>query len=265
MTVQKIPLEAVQKIRQHIKTVLVLPESENRPRSSWDLTTEEELPEPNSLNELGSLFNFGGSAPEESHVPNRQGQWFISSTNPGAVLLKLPGLKLKPELRLITYLHRVAEDGIGATWAVPEHLSTTAQLEKALSVSGDRQQPPQPNGALAHVMDAVDGDHSPASYLVASILQRELKEFGALGKSCDWTHHRLIAAIPAQANWQWRIDVPKDLSPKVRLLPDGRAALEFFTCRVVAPIAIFQHIDQYPTGQYKAAYLDRPVAVAQKA
>lgn len=265
MPVQKIPLEALQKIRQQIKNALELPDSENHPRSWSSLDEVDELPEPDSLSDLGDLFNFGGVPEEETHVPNTNGKWFISTTNPGSVLTKLPGLKLKAAVRLVGYLHRTAEEGVGVIWAVPEDLSTTAQLEKALATSGDQQHPPQPEGAFADVMAAIQGDRSPASWIVASMLRREFREFGALGKSCNWLHHRLIDAIPAQAKWQWRTaNPPKDLVPKVVIYPDNKVAIEFFTCRVTAPVAIFQHIDQYPANQYQAASVDRPIAIPQR-
>ncbi|MCL6436938.1 MAG: hypothetical protein K6T90_22585 [Leptolyngbyaceae cyanobacterium HOT.MB2.61] len=265
MSIQKIPLESIHKIRQHIKSVLALPESENHPRSWSSYDEVDELPEPDSLSDLGELFNFGGIVEETAYAPNTKGQWFISSANPGDALLKLPGLRLKPDLRLVCFLHRTVDDGIGVTWAVPEALSTTAQLEKALVGCQNRTHIPRPEGALVDVMEAIEGDRSPVTYIVASILRRELKELGALGKSCNWTHHRLINTPPAQANWHWKVEQPKDLSPKVRVFPDGKTAIEFFTCRIVAPVAIFQHIDQYPAGHYRAACLDRPVAIAQKA
>lgn len=264
MAAQKIPLETLQKIRQYIKNALILPESENHPKAWSSYKDVDELPEPESLSDLGNLFSFGGALEEATYAPNDQGQWFISSTNPGSALLKLPGVKLKSGFRLVCYLYRTPSDGVGVTWAVPEELSATAHLEKALVNNPDRTQPPCPAGALQDVMAAIDGDRSPLSFVVASLLWRELREYGALGRSCNWFHHRLISTVPAQVNWQWRVEVPKSLSPKVLVFPNGRVAIEFFTCRVAAPIALFQHVDQYPAEDYKAACLDRVIAVAQR-
>lgn len=264
MSVQKVPLETIQKIRQYIKSSLSLPDSENHPRSMASMDELDNLPEPDSLSDLGDLFNFGSSMEATTFAPNVRGQWFISSTDPGAALLKLPGLKLQPEMRLVGYLYRLSDDGIGMIWAVPENLSTTSQLEQALETSGDRTQPPRPAGALDDPMEAIRGDNSAAAYVVASILQRELREFGALGKSCNWTHHRLIGAVPPQATWQWRVEMPKDFSPKVKIAPDGKVVLEFFTCRVMAPVTIYQHIDHYAANSYKANSLDRPIAIAKR-
>jgi len=264
MPIQKISLESLNKIRQHIKLILTLPESELNPRSPNSAISDEELPEPDSLGDLGSLFTLGGAEELESQAPNTKGKWFISSTNPGAALLKLPGVRLKPGFRLVTYLHRTAKDGIGVTWAVPEAMSTTAQLEQVLTNSDDAQHPPQPKAALADVMEALDGDRAPLSFVIASLIKRELKEFGYLGKYCNWAHHRLIDTIPSQVKWEWRGKQPQDLSPKVLVYPDQKVAIEFFTCRVTAPVAIFQHIDQYLPNQYKAASVDRAIATPIK-
>lgn len=273
MSVQKVPLKAVQKIRQYIKNVLVLPESENHPKSWSSYSDADELPEPKSLSDLGDLFKFGGSIDEAVHAPNTQGQWFISSVNPGAALLKLPGLYLKPKLRLVGYLYRTLDDGVGSVWAVPEALSTTDLLEQSLldrreakqfPLQGNRHSPPCPIGALKDVMEAVEGNRSPASFVVASILRRELQEFGALGRSCSWSHHRLIDRLPTQVGWQWRGETFNELEPKVRVFPDGRAIVEFFTCRVTPPVAIVQHLDRYPPANYTTASSDRMIATINR-
>lgn len=260
MSTQRVPLEALQKIRQHLRSTLVVPEIENHPNL---YANADEPPAPESLDELGSLFHFGSSLKIAPQMPNNQGRWFISSINPGAALIRLPGIRLKPEFRLISYFYRLHDEGIGATWALPEHLSTTSHLEKALISAGGRKQLPKPEGALEDCMDAIDGDRSPPSFIVAALLRRELLEIGRIGRAANWTHHRLIDAIPGQLSWQWRIEMPKDFSPKVRVFPDQRVAIEFFTCRTVAPIVIFQHVDSYPIGQYRAKSLDRPIAIAQ--
>jgi hypothetical protein len=269
MPIQIISLDACQKIRQHIANALIVPSAENHPRSLPGLN-DDEPPEPDSLSDLGSLFGLGGMPELETYAPNYNGQWFISSADPGGALMKLPGVRLKPTLRLVTYLLRSGTDGMGAVWAVPEMLSTTAHLQKALigggTVGVGVLQVPQPGGALADVMEAIEGDRSPLSFVIASIFQRELKEMGALGKSSDWSHHRLINALPSQRNWQWRVPTPpKDLSPKVVIYPDKRAAVEFFTCRITVPVAIYQHVDQYAADHYKASSISRAIAIPQKA
>lgn len=259
MTARKISLEALQKVRQRLRNALTLPESENRPRSWSSYDEADEMSAPESVGELGDLFNFGNPLQEVTYAPNTRGQWFISSINPGAALIALPGLRLRQGLRLVCYLQRTQDSGIGMTWAVPEHLSTTQQLEQTLKQHGN----PHPTGALEDVMLAMEGDRDPGSFLLASLLRRELRELGSIGKSCRWSHQRLITDLPHSALWQWRVPVPKDLSPKVQVLPSGEAAVEFFTCRTIPPFAIFHHFDQYVPGHYKAVGLNRAIALIQ--
>ncbi|HIK16065.1 MAG TPA: hypothetical protein IGS53_12380 [Leptolyngbyaceae cyanobacterium M33_DOE_097] len=266
MSIQRFPLDAVQKVRHHIQSMLVLPNHENQPELWSTYTDVDDLPEPESLSELGSLFDFGGGADLGTTTDAHQGKWFVSTTNPGRALIKLPGLRLKPELRLVAYLYREEKIGVGAIYALPEELSTTAYLEQALTEPATSTRPPQPKNALADVMESLEGDRSPISFLIASILRREMQEFGALGKLQDWTHHRLTSSLPGKVKWQWQTPQElTDLTPKVRMFPDGKAAVEFFTCRVSPPIALFQHIDQYSANSYRAIALDRSVAIAQKA
>ena len=57
---------------------------------------------------------------------------------------------------------------------------------------------PKPWDALDDVMQAIEGDDSPASYFAASLLRRELREFGARWHGLDWAHtlclgHRSMA------------------------------------------------------------------------
>lgn len=259
MTIQIIPLATAQKIRQHIQTLLALPDSENQPKTRTTNAVDE-LPEPQSLDELGDLFNVASGSDIEIPMPNTEGRWFLSVVNPGTALNKLPGLQLKADWRLVTYLYRTESHGFGQIWAVPENQSTTADLELALTDAGSETVPPRPLGALDQVMDAVEGDRTPPSFFMASLFQRELAEFGRWGKACQWVHHRLIDSPPTKAQWKWQTEQPKDFSPKVRILPDGKAAVEFFTCRTTAPVAIFRHVDQYLISGYTCKSADKAIA-----
>lgn len=269
MSTQKFPLAAVNKVRRYIQDALILVNTEEQSQAWAGSKNTDELPEPESLDDLSGVFAFGGLSAEELANSGVDGHWFISTVNPAAALPKLTGLQLKPEFRLVSYLYRGEQnkgnqDGIGLVFAMPQGLSTTAQLEKALVDSGSIAQPPKPKGALNHFMEAIEGDRSPASFMIASILRRELQEFGALGSRCSWSHHRLIDVVPAKVRWQWQTNLPQDLSPKVKVMPDGRAAIEFFTCRIQEPIALYRHLDQYPLGQYKSNGLDKAIAVLQR-
>jgi hypothetical protein len=259
MSLQKFPVASIQKIEGFIKGHLILPAVEHQPKSPAT-SAAEETPEPSSIWALGDLFRTGSSAEELISIPNAEGRWFISTVDVSSVFVRLPGLKLKPNHRLVTYLFRDPKGGMGVTWAVPDHRSDTVNLEAALQAASRRDNPPYPEGALLSIMTAIEGDRSPMSFMVASILQREFQEFGRCGADIDWGHHRFISTVPSQRQWHWRMAAPSDLEPKVRLLPDGQAAVEFFTCRVAPPVAIFRHVDHYPVGQYQAKSINQPVA-----
>jgi hypothetical protein len=261
MSIQKFPIATVNKVRQYIQNALALTDTERQSQVWASLDDTEEPPEPESLDDLSGLFSFGGLAPEEIRTPT--GHWQLSTVNPADAVIKLPGLWLKPGFRLVSFIYRQTGAGRGAVFAVPEAYSTTDWLEKSIAKSRDMLQPPAPEGAIA-AMEAIAGDQSAASFLLASVLRHELEEFGALGQQCNWSHHRVIDTIPPQLNWQWQGDPPKDLAPKVRLMPDNQAATEFFTCRVQNPIAIFRHLDQYPAAQYQAKRTDRAIATPSR-
>ena len=262
MSLQKFPIATVNKVRQYIQNALVLTDAERQSRIWANLDDAEDPPEPQFLDDLSGLFHFGGLAPEEIVLPTAQ--WVISTVNPGDAIVKLPGLWLNPGFRLVSFIYRAEGTGKGAIFAVPESYSTIAWLEQAIAKSQDIVQPPNPEGASQDFMEAIDGDQSAASFLLASLLRRELKEFGALGTQCDWRYHRVIDAIPPQVKWRWQGDPPQDLAPKVKLLPNDQAATEFFTCRIQAPIAIFRHVDQYLAKQYQGSSLDKAIAAAYR-
>lgn len=260
MSIKKYPLPALQKVRKYVRQTLDLPEvaGDSNPSSS-----DEPMAEPDSLDDLSGIFTFGGT-PMADHPPaSVQDEWFVSTVNPGAALLKLPGLQIKPEFRLVSYLYRSQGSGRGAVWAVPTELSNMTHLEEALQGDiQDIQVLPKPPQALDNYMEAIEGDRSHSSFLMAAILHRELWEFGALAERQNWSHHGLIDRIPPDENWQWQANQPKDLMPKVRLYPDGKAAVEFFSRRSGDVTQLYRHLDQYLPNSYKPVTLDKAVAIA---
>jgi hypothetical protein len=262
MSIQRFSLAAIQQIRQHIQKTLVTAAEQTQ---LWvGLEETDDAPAPTSIDDLSSIFAFGGLSAEEIIAPQAQAHWSLSTVNPASALLKLPGVTLKPDWRLVSYLYQEGSSSTGLVFALPELLATTARLEKARAASSSIKQPPQPEGALTDFMEAIEGDRSMVSFIVASLLCRELREFGAQGHYQSWTHHRLIDAVPPQVKWQWQSELPKDLTPKVKLMPDGQAIVEFFSCRVTAGIALYRHVDQYPVAQYKLKRLDKPLAKVQR-
>ncbi|MBE9032485.1 hypothetical protein IQ266_22360 [filamentous cyanobacterium LEGE 11480] len=264
MTTQIVPLESLQKIQKFLQVALTLPAAEQNPKL-MPVATGNVPPPPTSLADLGDLFRMGSCLEDGVSLPNDQGHWFLSMVDPATTINRLPGLSIKPDYRFATYLYRLREIGIGHTVALSESMASTAQLESALHHADKPDYPPQPVGTLPDCMAAITGDQTPMSFMVASILRRELQEFGCLGEpQQNWRRHRCIAAAPTQARWQWRTEAAPDLRPRIRLLPHDQMIVEFFSCRVHPSIAIFQHLDQYKKGSYVAQSIDRPLAFAEQ-
>lgn len=261
MATQIIPLDSVRKVQQHIRQVLSLPVSEDAPHQAGIRHSQDSVL-PTTLGELVDLFQRPSLAEAGHRAPNAEGRWFVSSVNPGDALLQLRGLQVKTGWRLVPYLLRTLDGGVGHVCAVPEGGSNTSVLESALPEDTAWHYPPFPPGSLSHAMMALDGDHSAASYMIASILCREMQEFGAVGKDQQWRYHRIIATVPPQLQWRWKTDLPKNLAPKVNVMADGRAAVEFFSCRTQQPYAIFRHFDRYPSQSYLPELKDDAIAVA---
>lgn len=264
MSSQQFPIKSLQTLRRTLKQQLVLPECENTPSA----IASASLSEPDSLATLSNLFRNGGIEQAEGSTPNAHGQWFISTVDASTAIKQLPSIALKPNYCLVTYLYRIRRANIhhggSVTWAIKNQLSTTSHLEAALVSADDHNTPPYPEGALANYMTAVTGNLTASSFLVASILQRELQEFGRCGQFHRWQHHQLIGTLPKQRHWQWRVEQPKNLTPKVHALANGKAAVEFYTCRVVPPISIFRHIDRYSGNSYAAKPSNQAIASAKE-
>ncbi|QQE66201.1 hypothetical protein GFS31_28990 [Leptolyngbya sp. BL0902] len=237
---------------------MVLPMAEAQPKET---ASEDDENIPDSLDALGDLFRVGDDLDENLPAPNTDGRWYVSTLDPSEVLTKLPGLWLAPGIRLVTYLRQDKEGGMGMTVALPSLLSTTERLESAIEALAPDQMP-NPMGSLPNLMGGIEGDGSLASFLSASIFMREIREFGRFGRYTRWTYHRFVDAVPAKLPWQWRAKMPEDFLPKVVLRPDSEVIVEFYTCRVQKPIALFRHLDRYPPNSYAATHQDQVIAVA---
>ena len=66
-------------------------------------------------------------------------------------------------------------------------------------------EPPKPSDALDEFMEAIDGDGKPWSYLCASLLARELAEFGAMWHGCGWSEHAILGENPFNAQSPTRL------------------------------------------------------------
>ena len=132
--------------------------------------------------------------------PSAEG-WFASAYDANDLVRVFDTLRLKAGFALHAYEFKEGMDGNGIIWAVPAEPSLVAPAEcPDLAVMW--LDPPQPPGAVP-LMQAIEGDGSPWSYLSASILRREAEEFGAPGMaasgvprgSCPCLHGRLMVRM----------------------------------------------------------------------
>lgn len=263
MATQQVPLASLRQIRQHIRKSLTIPELEDSPCASLEKVAASVMAEPKTLGDLGNIFRLPGPTRASDLDPNLEGRWFVSSIDPGAALLQLKGLRVKPGMRLVPYLVRTPRGGVGHICAVPEGSSTTQFLESALPEGTEWHYPPFPEGSLNNTMLALEGDRSALSYVIASILRREMEEFGATGRDRQWSQHRIVSSLPKQVQWRWKGKSPQNFSPKVKVMDDGQAAVEFFSCRTAKPFALFRHFDRYDGESYLATSKDDAIAVVQ--
>lgn len=166
--------------------------------------------------------------------------WSRCELDPMVLLGFFYPLRLKPGFVLRAYQFRNCETGYGVVWALP------FDIEFPEPISGSPDEPPKPAGALDDPMEAISGDGSPWSYLLASLLARELGDFAGFGPGLTWSTHLVLDTDPWKkynpiahalagqgfANnplgWHWHGTRPRDWRPAV-LTDDGTTCVRFYT------------------------------------
>lgn len=192
--------------------------------------------------------------------------WSKSTVDPMAVLAVFKPLTVKDGYVLRAYQFREGGNGNGFVWAMPVE-SEFPDPERWPRLVNAFLEPPRPPAALDNYMDAIDGDGSPWSYMCASVLARELAEFGAMWHGCDWDTHRILEADPWGDNVAgaeegtigplesveqriWLLPKPNNWKPQVSQEND-RIAVRFFTLSGLGGETVYRHTDVYTLGSYK--------------
>ena len=108
-------------------------------------------------------------------------------------------------------------------------------------------------------MVVIEGLDKPWSYMSASILDRELSEFGAMWHGCDWSTHTVLDAPLIQDDspcakaygydWTWHELQPRDWSPAVQ--SDGDSiVVTFYTHTIFSPERITRQSDTFVRGRF---------------
>jgi len=185
-------------------------------------------------------------------------------------------LRIKPGYVLRAYVFHENGNANGVVWALPQDAPFPAPdavpvLEQHLFKA------PKPWDAIDDFMDAIEGNGSSWSYLAASILRRELNEFGASWHGIQWGSHCILETDPwRQPNpnpqddeahclpttparvWKWQADRPQDWRPQVTIEAD-KVTVTFYTYSGKYPEKIFRHTDVYRPGKYRARVSDHAI------
>ncbi len=193
----------------------------------------------------------------------------ISPVDPTGVVECLQSLRLGSEYVLGGYQSRAGSNGYGCVVAVlageelpPPEDCSWRPVEVAPGLVLDEPLPPR---ALDHFMDAFRGDGSARAYLEASIVCRELMEFGAVWHGCDWVTHAVLDADPFvagaladtlapgdgpasdESEWTWRRR-PEEWRPSVTLHEGGGAEVRFISHSGLGREILYAHRDTFAPG-----------------
>ena len=203
-------------------------------------------------------------APASEDVPEG---WSKSRVNPAAIVALFRTVRLRKGLVLRAYQFREEGNGNGVVWAMPENAEFPAP-EDCPTLEHHLLKVPKPWDALDDVMEAIEGDGSPASYMAASIVRRELTEFGAMWHGGNWNTHVVLDANPWKAgrpreedspldrptspleDWTWTEPRPTQWSPQIHREND-RVIVTFYTYSGLWKESIFRHTDTYRVGTYR--------------
>ena len=178
--------------------------------------------------------------------------WSKSDADPMKLLRSFPSLRMRKGFILRAYQYRASGDGNGIVWAMPEDVPFP-DPEACPKLEDVFLEPPKPESAL-DIMQVIEGDGSPWSYLSASFFAREALEFGALWHGCGWSEHAVINKVPPGSfgkggRWKWQEPKPSEWKPVVCEGQD-KVTVTFYSYSGLGQESIYRHRDTYKPGYY---------------
>ena len=212
---------------------------------------------------------------DEQHSGPWPAGWSASSFDANILIAVFDTLRLKAGFALHAYQFRGGSGGNGIIWAVPAG-SPQVFPDECLTLDTFLSTPKPPRAVS--LMQAIEGDGSPWSYLSASILRREAAEFGAFWHGCKWTAQTILSKIPGQLNprgvsadewmetgdtpedyWSWLAAAPTTWEPTYAELGATRTIVLHIRNPVVRD-QILRVTDTYRPGSYDCATRTRVLA-----
>jgi hypothetical protein len=211
--------------------------------------------------------------------------WSKSRIDPAGLLSVFPELRLRDGNVLRAYVFKEDANSNGFVWALPVDAEFPAP-EDCPRIESHFLRPPKPLDALDDLMEAITGDDSPQSYLHASILRRELKEFHASWHGIRWGMNTVLDDSPwnrpqrdedspvtmypesKAEEWTWKVPKPKSWKPEVRMTKD-KAVVTFYSYTglstegdngVEEKERIILHTETYRRGKYRPLIVEKKLA-----
>jgi len=209
----------------------------------------------------------------EKLMANLPDGWSIYPLDPLPVREAVVQLELKSGLELRAYQYSASGNGNALAFALPAD-SALPEPHEILGSSHEHNamhfDVPRPPDALEDRMEAFTGSPSPAAYIEASMLARELGELGAMWHGCYWSTHRVLDHNPIkkgqkQIPWNWFRPVPKsdEWKPRVDIFEDGSARVVFYTLSELGRESIYRQEDRYEPGSFVPRSTEGCVAKGQ--
>ncbi|MCS7305996.1 MAG: PDZ domain-containing protein [Thermoguttaceae bacterium] len=201
--------------------------------------------------------------------------WIPSPTDPMDLVAVFGTLKVREPYRLVAHVLDWGGGWSGRVVAVPSDAKWPAS-DPARGI------PANVPGLVEDPMEVIQGDGSAWSYLEASILQRELREFGAEWHGRSWSTHTILGANPLRVpgaktipphsdehhedfgkgqlpwpgdeGWRWfepaMNDPAAQWDPVVYISPN-LIRVVFYTYSPLGQEGIYRHEDVYRPGHYR--------------
>lgn len=206
--------------------------------------------------------------------------WFYRGKEPVKLLRLFSGLQMKEGhvLHGCRFLH--GDNGSGLVRAVKESYCRLSpdpmKVGKLTLYPIALEEFAMAEGGLSNFMEAIEGDGSEWSYFSASILMRELEEYGAVWHGESWGTYSLLEADPwlnppaqdparmnttlsPKTNWTWVQDEPEDWLPQVEFLR-GQPRVTFYAYSALGGERIVKFVDTYRPGTYAFESVETKIA-----